>query len=173
MDDPDAEEIYPWGHPPHQHSYGQLVMAICGHATFSVEGPAGGAATYLIDPATAIWIPPFVWHGASFSPQFVPAAHCLDLDDTDEVRTLAVDGQVREELLAANWQPGPELPLTRAALAAPRLSSSAPPPLSAGPARALAEHLDQNPADPRDPSGPGNCTPAPRPCVEPSKPGRG
>ncbi|MBM9464459.1 AraC family transcriptional regulator [Aeromicrobium sp. YIM 150415] len=142
-----------WGHSAHAHTFGQLVHAISGRATFSIHDLDGSVtATHTIDTTSAIWIPPMVWHSARFAAEFAPSAHALELNrDEARVRLLVVDTTVRAELLATQWRPDRELVATRAALAAQDPAAEGPPPRPSGDVtRSIAEALDRDPADGRD-----------------------
>lgn len=141
-----------WGHSAHAHTFGQLVHAISGRATFSIHDLDGSVtSTHTIDTMSAIWIPPMVWHSARFAAEFAPSAHVLDLDRREaQVRILVVDTAVRTELLATQWRRDRELRATRAALAAQDPATQGPPPQPTGTiAGAIAQALDRDPADGR------------------------
>lgn len=142
-----------WGHAAHAHTFGQLVHAISGRATFTIHRfDSETVSTHVVDTDTAIWIPPMVWHSARFEPGFVPSAHALDLaGDEPEVRMVVVDAATRTELLSTQWQPDDQLLSTCAAIAAQGRVGDAPPPRPSGRITAsIAAALDADPGDLRD-----------------------
>jgi AraC-like DNA-binding protein len=86
-----------WGHDEHAHSYGQLVYAITGEATFSWTGENGAGR---VDCATALWFPPRLPHAARFAPGFVPLLFEFDLPGpVTAPLSLVVDRDLRASLL--------------------------------------------------------------------------
>ncbi len=144
--------VHPWGHAAHAHTFGQLIHAISGRATFSMHDLDGTVvASHAVDTTTAIWIPPMTWHSARFEPDFSPSVHMLDPDSSQtDVQLLVVDASVRAELLAARWRTDDELVATRAALESQGSEGATPPPRPKGAVtRLIASALDRDPADDR------------------------
>jgi len=144
--------VHPWGHDPHVHTFGQLVHAVSGRATFTIHpAGAGRATTYVVDTTAALWIPPRVIHSARFEPGFSPSVHALDLGaERVDPCQFVVDDTVRTELLSTQWIPDPTLVATRAALEASHVGPLSGPPRPHGPlAGRMAEILDADPSDSR------------------------
>lgn len=145
----DDDDIRQWGHTPHRHPHAQLVGAIMGRATITVDD-----REFAADPSWAVWIPPDVWHSARFHDRYVPLVHNGGPVHRDRPTAVFVDPELRHALLTADRGPDrSSSPVETALAAALRRSRTAPrvpcPAASGRLTLPIVEALEADPADPR------------------------
>ncbi len=150
---------FPPGHhlPPHEHEGGQFEYATAGVMTVTAA-----RATYVVSPQRAVWIPPYTTHEVRMTGDVAMRTVYLDPDLSASLpgacSVVAVTPLLRELLSAATQIPqpcppdGPESRLFATLLDEIRAAPAAPMELPApqhDALRQIAEHLRDDPADPR------------------------
>lgn len=99
--EPDADEVYAWGHDPHVHDDEHMFLyALLGHAVlWAPDQPIH------LTPEVGAWIPAGVVHSARFDEDSVIVPFCFERDrfslDADEVHVVRVAAHQRRHILAA------------------------------------------------------------------------